>query len=63
MKHLLSLHDWTPEDIEKTLTLAAKLKKEFKTKQKADTIVRTRSISSALIAYKDGKNIYTIYFS
>ena len=30
MKHLLSLHDWSPEDIEKALTLAAKLKKEQK---------------------------------
>lgn len=30
MKHLLSLHDWSPEDIEKALTLAEKLKKEQK---------------------------------
>ena len=30
MKHLLSLHDWTSEDINKALTLAAKLKKEQK---------------------------------
>ncbi len=30
MKHLLSLHDWSPEDIEKALVLAAKLKKEQK---------------------------------
>ena len=30
MKHLLSLHDWSPEDIKTALTLAAKLKKEQK---------------------------------
>lgn len=30
MKHLLSLHDWSSEDIEKALTLAARLKKEQK---------------------------------
>lgn len=30
MKHLLSLHDWTTEDIEKALSLAEKLKKEQK---------------------------------
>ena len=30
MKHLLSLHDWTPEDIKTALELAAKLKKEQK---------------------------------
>ncbi len=28
MKHLLSLHDWTTEEIKEALTLAAKLKKE-----------------------------------
>ncbi len=30
MKHLLSLHDWSTEDIKKALKLAAKLKKEQK---------------------------------
>ncbi|MBE7048942.1 MAG: ornithine carbamoyltransferase [Ruminococcaceae bacterium] len=30
MKHLLSLHDWTQEDIQEALTLAAKLKQEQK---------------------------------
>lgn len=30
MKHLLSLHDWTSEDIEKALSLATKLKAEQK---------------------------------
>lgn len=30
MKHLLSLHDWSPEDIEKALALAERLKKEQK---------------------------------